>query len=122
MQGMTDMSTTERRPAEPAAGAPAIIFEAIATLLIALGLKVIRPDLSSDITNLTNTAPQNFTDVIFLLLVLSVVAPKNSESQKRRRDVDAPSCRTPYASIVSAGRKPASSASGRTAKANPGAT
>jgi len=29
MQGMTDMTTTERRPAEPAAGAPAIIFEAI---------------------------------------------------------------------------------------------
>ncbi len=29
MHGMTDMTTTERRPAEPAAGAPAIIFEAI---------------------------------------------------------------------------------------------
>ena len=29
MQGMSDMTTTERRPAEPAAGAPAIIFEAI---------------------------------------------------------------------------------------------
>ena len=59
-----------------------IIFEAIATLLIALGLKVIRPDLSSDITNLTNTAPQNFTDVIFLLLVLSVVAPIVEEGLK----------------------------------------
>ena len=60
----------------------AIIFEGIATLLLALGLKIIRPDLSTDITNLTNTAPQNLTDVIFLLLVLSVVAPLVEEGLK----------------------------------------
>ena len=60
----------------------AIIFEAIASLLILFGLRIIRPDLTPGISNLTNTAPENLTDVIFMLLVLSVVAPLVEEGLK----------------------------------------
>ena len=60
----------------------AIIFEGIASLLIFLGLRIARPDLSSGISDVTNTAPQNATDVLFLLLVLAVVAPLVEEGLK----------------------------------------
>lgn len=60
----------------------AIIFEGIASLLIALGLTALRHDLSSGISSITDTAPKNATDVLFLLLVISVVAPLVEEGLK----------------------------------------
>ncbi|HET8908095.1 MAG TPA: PrsW family glutamic-type intramembrane protease, partial [Ktedonobacterales bacterium] len=59
----------------------AIIFEGIAQLLIILGLRIARPDLSPGISGL-NTAPQSLTDVLFMLLILSVVAPLVEEGLK----------------------------------------
>ena len=56
----------------------AIIFEGIAQLLLTVGL---RRYLSPNISGI-DSAPQNFTDVLFLLLVLSVVAPLVEEGLK----------------------------------------
>lgn len=60
----------------------AIIFEGIASLLIYLGLKIARPDLTPGISGITNTAPQNASDAFFILLVIAVVAPLVEEGLK----------------------------------------
>ena len=60
----------------------AIIFEAIASLLIYFGLRIARPDLSPGISGVTNTAPQSLADAIFVLLVIAVVAPLVEEGLK----------------------------------------
>lgn len=60
----------------------AIIFEALASLLIALGLTAIRHDLSPGISDITSSAPKNATDVLFILLILAVVAPLVEEGLK----------------------------------------
>ncbi|HEU5347722.1 MAG TPA: PrsW family glutamic-type intramembrane protease [Ktedonobacterales bacterium] len=60
----------------------AIIFEAIAALLILWGLAIIRPDLTPGISSVTDTAPRNASDAIFLLLVIAVVAPLVEEGLK----------------------------------------
>lgn len=60
----------------------AIIFELIASLLIYFGLSIARPDLSPGISGVTNTAPQNLADAIFVLLVIAVVAPLVEEGLK----------------------------------------
>ena len=60
----------------------AIIFEAIASILIYLGLRVARPDLTPGISSVTDTAPQNASDAIFILLIIAVVAPLVEEGLK----------------------------------------
>ena len=60
----------------------AIIFEAIATVLIALGFTIARHSLSPGISDITTTAPKDAADVLFILLILAVVAPLVEEGLK----------------------------------------
>jgi RsiW-degrading membrane proteinase PrsW (M82 family) len=60
----------------------AIIFEAIATVLIALGFTIARHSLSPGISDITSTAPKDAADVLFILLILAVVAPLVEEGLK----------------------------------------
>jgi RsiW-degrading membrane proteinase PrsW (M82 family) len=60
----------------------AIIFEGIASVFIYLGLRIARHDLSPGISDVTSTAPQSATDVLFILLIIAVVAPLVEEGLK----------------------------------------
>jgi RsiW-degrading membrane proteinase PrsW (M82 family) len=60
----------------------AIIFEGIASVLIYLGLRIARQDLTPGISDVTNTAPRSAADVLFVLLIISVVAPLVEEGLK----------------------------------------
>jgi RsiW-degrading membrane proteinase PrsW (M82 family) len=60
----------------------AIIFEGIATVLIALGFTVARHALTPGISDVTSTAPRDAADVLFILLILAVVAPLVEEGLK----------------------------------------
>lgn len=60
----------------------AIIFEGIATVLIALGFTIARQNLSPGISDITTTAPRDAADVLFMLLILAVVAPLVEEGLK----------------------------------------
>lgn len=67
-----------------AAGATtlAIIFEALATIIILLILVALGNNITSAITNPTGTNPQSPLDVLVLLLTVSVVAPIIEEGVK----------------------------------------
>jgi RsiW-degrading membrane proteinase PrsW (M82 family) len=60
----------------------ALIFEGIASVLIALGFTIARQNLSPGISDITTTAPRDAADVLFILLILSVVAPLVEEGLK----------------------------------------
>ena len=60
----------------------ALIFEGIASVLIALGFTIARQNLSPGISDITTTAPRDAADVLFMLLILSVVAPLVEEGLK----------------------------------------
>ncbi|HEY1391597.1 MAG TPA: PrsW family glutamic-type intramembrane protease [Ktedonobacterales bacterium] len=60
----------------------ALIFEGIASALIALGFTIARQNLSPGISDITTTAPRDAADVLFILLILSVVAPLVEEGLK----------------------------------------
>jgi hypothetical protein len=60
----------------------ALIFEGIASVLIALGFTIARQNLSPGISDVTTTAPRDAADVLFMLLILSVVAPLVEEGLK----------------------------------------